>query len=115
MGNMFTLHDLRKQLVAARNPSLLQKMMLMMPGMSEIRKILNVPDAIRGIGQQIGVIDSMTFAERRDPKICNLARRKRIARGAGVQVSLVNELIRMFESMEPIVRRIQNDGLEDDE
>lgn len=112
---MFSLHDLRKQLLSIRNPSLLERLMMMMPGMGEMRKMMDNPNIMKALNRQIGVIDSMTVGERRNPKTINLARRKRIARGAGVPVSMVNDLIGMFDSMAPIVTGIQNDGFEDNE
>ncbi len=48
----------------------------------------------------------MTPAERCNPKIITPVRRNRIARGAGVQVPAVNELISSFEVMEPMMKRL---------
>ena len=111
MEGQFTLEDLRKQLMMAKSPGLIQKMMMMMPGMGELNKLMEGQDTSKGIGQQIGIIDSMTVAERRNPKIVTPARRNRIARGAGVQVSMVNELIKMFDMMAPMVKGLAGGGM----
>ncbi|QDU29779.1 Signal recognition particle protein [Anatilimnocola aggregata] len=103
-AGQFTLDDVRKQLMMARSPGLIQKMMMMMPGMGEISKMLQDSNAEKGIGQQIGIIDSMTPAERRNPKIITPARRNRIAKGAGVQAPMVNEVIKMFDIMGPMAK-----------
>jgi signal recognition particle subunit SRP54 len=107
----FTLDDIRKQLTMARSPGLIQKMMMMMPGMGDFSKMLQGTDAEKGIAQQIGIIDSMTPAERRNPKIINPSRRNRIARGAGVPVQMVNEVIKMFDVMAPMVKGLAGGGL----
>ena len=98
---MLTIHDIRKQLMMARSPGLLRKMMLMMPGMGELRKMMQDQDVRKGINQQIGVIDSMTPAERKNPTIITPSRRTRIAIGAGVQAPLVNEVIKLFDIIKP--------------
>jgi signal recognition particle subunit SRP54 len=107
----FTLDDLRKQLMMARSPGLIQKMMMMMPGMGEVSKMMQDQDAAKGIGQQIGIIDSMTVAERRNPKIVTPSRRNRIATGAGVPVQMVNELIKMHDVMAPLVKGMAGGGM----
>jgi signal recognition particle subunit SRP54 len=48
-----------------------------------------------------GVVDSMTPAERRDPKLIDPGRRRRIASGAGVPVQQVSELVKQFDMMKP--------------
>lgn len=110
-AGQFTLDDVRKQLTMARSPGLVQKMMMMMPGMGELSKMMKDQNAEKGIGQQIGIIDSMTPSERRNPKIITPSRRNRIARGAGVQVPMVNELIKMFDVMAPMVKGLAGGGL----
>ena len=51
----------------------------------------------------VAIVDSMTPAERRDPKIIEISRRQRIASGAGTQPQQVNELIKQFETMKPVL------------
>jgi signal recognition particle subunit SRP54 len=94
---MVTLDDFRKQLAKIRTPGVMQKMIMMMPGMGEFRGIMNDMHAWKEIGHQIGLIDAMTVAERRNPQIITRSRCDRIARGAGVQVPMVKRLIKLFD------------------
>jgi signal recognition particle subunit SRP54 len=110
-AGQFTLDDLKKQLMMARKPGLIQQMMSLMPGMGAIREMMGDSDTGKAIGQQIGVIDSMTPAERRNPKIITPSRRNRIATGAGVQVPVVNELIKSFDVMGPMIKQMSSGGI----
>ena len=65
----FTLDDFKNQLEKMAKPGLMQKMMGLMPGMGEVKKMLEGEDTEGGIEQATGIINSMTPAERRNPKI----------------------------------------------
>jgi signal recognition particle subunit SRP54 len=105
---MFTLNDFRQNLAMVRSPSLLQRIMMMLPGMGEIRKLMNDQNTRKALGQQIGVIDAMTVAERRNPLIITASRCDRIASGAGVPVSVVNEVIGMYDVMASHLKRMRD-------
>jgi signal recognition particle subunit SRP54 len=59
----------------------------------------------------IGIINSMTAAERRNPKIIDPSRRNRIARGAGVPSPEVNALVKQYDLMAPIMRSMAGKGM----
>jgi signal recognition particle subunit SRP54 len=62
----------------------------------------------------VGVVDSMTPEERRNPKkTIDQSRRRRIAAGAGVEPHEVNELVKQFEGMADLMRRVSNMGIRD--
>ncbi len=65
----------------------------------------------RSIGRQIGIIDSMTPAERRRPGIIDGSRKRRIAAGAGVQVQEVNRLLKQHLQMEKVMKKMKGGGL----
>jgi signal recognition particle subunit SRP54 len=65
--------------------------------------MLNSAEASREIRKQMAIIDSMTLAERRSPKVVDIHRRQRIAKGAGVEPKQVGELIRQYETMKPML------------
>jgi signal recognition particle subunit SRP54 len=109
----FTLDDFKKQLESFRQPGLMQRMMSLMPGMGDMREMLAGEDAEGGMGRMIGVINSMTPDERRNPKIIEPSRRNRIARGAGVQTTEVNQLVKQFEMMKPIMQAMTGKGMFD--
>jgi signal recognition particle subunit SRP54 len=109
----FTLDDFKSQLEKMAKPGLVQKMMGLMPGMGDFQKMLEQEDTEGGIKQTVGIINSMTARERRNPKIIDPSRRNRIASGAGVQVGDVNQLIKQYEMMAPIMQAMAGKGMGD--
>ncbi len=112
---VFTLDDFRKQMSQASRLGSMSKIMSFIPGMGRLSGILgemNVdPDReLRRIG---GLIDSMTPEERRRPEIIDSRRKKRIAAGAGVEVSRVNELLQMHQRMAGMVKSFSTLGMGD--
>ncbi len=110
---VFTLDDFRKQMSQASRLGSMSKIMSMIPGMGRLGGMLgelNVdPDKeMRKIG---GIIDSMTPEERRKPEIIDLRRKKRIAAGAGVQTTQVNELLKMHERMAGMIKGFSSMGM----
>jgi signal recognition particle subunit SRP54 len=63
------------------------------------------------IRRQIGIIDSMTPAERRRPAIIAASRKRRIAAGAGVPVQEVNRLLKQFLQLEKVMKQMKGGGL----
>jgi signal recognition particle subunit SRP54 len=109
----FTLDDFKIQLQKMAKPGLMQKMMGLMPGMGELQKMLEQEDTEGGIKQTVGIIDSMTPAERRNPKIIDPSRRNRIANGAGVAPQDVNQLVKQYDMMSPIMKAMAGRGMGD--
>ncbi len=99
-----TLEDFRKLLEKMAQPGLMGKMMSLIPGMGQMRQMMENEEVAGGVKQTIGLINSMTKAERRNPKLIDASRRHRIAKGAGVQAPMVNQLVKQFEQMKPIMR-----------
>ncbi len=102
----FTLDDFRDQISRMAKPGLMQKMLSLMPGMGALKdaqKMLAGADTGKQMTQLCGIVDSMTKAERRNPAIIDVKRRMRIASGAGVQPKQVNELIKQYDMMKPLV------------
>jgi len=97
-GGEFTLDDFLEQMQQVRKLGSMSKIMGMLPGMSQYRDQLENFDE-REIDRIQAIIQSMTPAERANPKIIDGSRRARIARGSGRQVSDVNSLVdRFFEA-----------------
>jgi signal recognition particle subunit SRP54 len=92
-------------------PGLMQKMLGYLPGMGDMQKMLEGEDTEGSMRQTVGIIDSMTPAERRNPKLIDPSRRQRIARGAGVQPQEVNQLIKMYEKMAPVIQSLAGKGI----
>jgi len=66
----------------------------------------------KAIRRQIGIIDSMTPAERRRPALIAASRKRRIAAGAGVPVQEVNRLLKQFLQMEKVMKQMKGGGLQ---
>lgn len=67
--------------------------------------------AEKDIKRKEGIIQSMTPKERRKPEIIKATRKKRIANGAGVQVQEVNRLLKEFEQMQDMMKKMKGGGL----
>jgi signal recognition particle subunit SRP54 len=63
------------------------------------------------MGRKVAIIDSMTAKEKKTPKIIDQSRRNRIAKGAGVQVQDVNQLVKEYDMMAPIMKSMAGKGM----
>ncbi len=77
----------------------------MMPGLGGQMKGMDMPDE-KALGRVEAIIYSMTPQERRKPDIINPSRKNRIARGAGVDISEVNRLIKQFEQTKKLMKQM---------
>lgn len=105
----FTLDDFRTQLRALRKMGPLDQLLGMIPGLGSKMKGLTVDE--KALGRIEAIINSMTPQERTNPRILNGSRRKRIARGSGTSVQEVNKLLRQFQEMKKMLKRMKNMGL----
>ncbi len=106
-GEDFTLDDFLSQMQALRKMGSLGKLLGMLPGMGELREQIDNIDE-RDIDRLQAIIQSMTPGERADVKLLNGSRRARIARGAGVQVSEVNQLVERFLDAQKMMREMRS-------
>jgi signal recognition particle subunit SRP54 len=107
----FDMNDLADQLAQMKKLGGMQGLLAMLPGVGKIKDQLNaagLDDKI--ITRQEAVIQSMTKAERGDPDLINGSRRKRIAAGAGVEVSEVNKLLKMHRQMSDVMKKMGKSG-----
>jgi signal recognition particle subunit SRP54 len=109
----FSLEDFKNQLEKFAKPGLMTKLLGFMPGMGQITEMLAGADTEGETRKLIGIINSMTQAERRNPKIIEPSRRMRIAKGAGVQPQEVNQLVKQYETMKPLVTGMAGKGMGD--
>ncbi len=112
----FSLDDFRNHMVKMAKPGLMQKMMGLLPGMPNMREInemMSQGETSKQIRQMVGMIDSMTQIERKNPKVIDVSRRQRIAAGAGVQPKQVNELIKQYDQMKPMLTGMAGMGAGD--
>ncbi|MFD0409011.1 signal recognition particle protein [Kitasatospora sp. NPDC127116] len=91
----FTLDDFLSQLEQVQKMGSISKLLGMLPGMGQIRdQINNIDD--KDVNRVGAIIKSMTPAERAEPELINGSRRARIAKGSGVQVGEVKNLVERF-------------------
>ena len=103
----FDLEDFRTQMRRIKKLGSLDSILKMIPGLGGIReKLAEASGAMpeKEMARTEAIINSMTLAERRHPEILNGSRRARIARGAGVTVAQVNQLVRQFEQMRQMMK-----------
>jgi signal recognition particle subunit SRP54 len=79
----------------------------MLPGFGQFKQLKNVRVDEREIDRLQAIVTSMTPDERRDPKIIDGSRRKRIAVGSGTSVQAVNHLVKQFGQMQKLLRQVQ--------
>jgi signal recognition particle subunit SRP54 len=110
-GGDFTLDDFLEQMQQVRKLGSMSKILGMLPGMGQMRDQLENFDE-REIDRIQAVIQSMTPAERANPKIIDGSRRARIAKGSGRQVSDVNSLVdRFFEARKMMMQMAKGGGM----
>jgi signal recognition particle subunit SRP54 len=86
----------------------------MIPGMGQMKELLQNEDLEANMTRLFGIIDSMTPDERRHPsKIVDQSRRRRIAAGAGVEPHEVNDLVKQFDGMKSIMTSMAGKGMGD--
>jgi signal recognition particle subunit SRP54 len=82
----------------------INSMLSMMPGMSSQLKGAEIDDSV--MNRPKAIILSMTPEEREHPDIINPSRKRRIAKGAGVDISEVNRMIKQFEQMKKMMKQM---------
>jgi len=107
----FTLEDYAKQLQQIGKMGSLQGILGMLPGVGKIKdqlKDANLDERI--LKRQAAIISSMTPKERRAPDLIKASRKRRIAAGSGVQVQDVNRLLKQFDDMSAMMKRMNKMG-----
>jgi signal recognition particle subunit SRP54 len=107
----FTLEDYAKQLQQIGKMGSLQGILGMLPGVGKIKQQLNDANLDTAIlKRQAAIIGSMTPKERRAPDIIKASRKKRIAAGSGTSVQEVNKLLKQFDDMSAMMKRMNKLG-----
>ena len=107
----FNMNDLRMQLEQMLKMGGMESIMGMMPGMGKMAA--QVKDAgfdDRILKRQIALIQSMTKKERANPDLLQASRKKRIAAGAGMEVSELNKLLKMHRQMADMMKKMGKMG-----
>jgi signal recognition particle subunit SRP54 len=106
-GN-FNLEDFLEQLQQIKKMGPLHKLMEMIPGMGDLAKAIPQEDMESRLKQTQAIISSMTIFERRNPRLINSSRKKRIAQGSGTDVQDINQLLIQFKQMRKMMKQFKN-------
>ncbi|WP_163542590.1 signal recognition particle protein [Occultella kanbiaonis] len=106
----FTLQDFLGYMQQMKQLGSMKKMLGMLPGMGQMREQLENFDE-REVVRVEAMVQSMTPAERQNPKIINGSRRSRIAKGSGSTVSEINGLLDRFEQAKTMMRSMARGGM----
>lgn len=111
MSGQFTLDDFAQQLRQIRKMGPLSQILEMLPGnLGQAAKSISPQDAESQLKITEAIINSMTQQERKHPDILNASRRRRIARGAGTDVQVVNRVLKQFRETQRLVKTVQKSG-----
>jgi signal recognition particle subunit SRP54 len=107
----FDLDDLAAQLRQIGRLGGMGGMLAMLPGVAKLKKQLgeaSIDESI--IKRQQAIISSMTKSERKNPKLLNASRRRRIATGSGTSVPEINRLLKQYQDMSDMMKKMKKLG-----
>ena len=110
-GN-FDLEDFKKQIYQMQKLGGIKGILSMLPGVRKAKKALensNLED--KTFLRMCAIISSMTKKEKKNPKIINGSRKKRIANGSGVDIQDVNRLLKQFKNMQIMMKKMNKHGM----
>jgi signal recognition particle subunit SRP54 len=107
----FDLEDFLEQMQQVKKMGPLDQILDMLPGFSRIKGQLPAELGDRQLKQVEAIIQSMTPEERRNPRIINSSRKRRIANGSGTTVSEVNQLLNQFRQMQRLMKQMSSGRL----
>ena len=103
----FSLEDFLEQIQQIKKMGSLEQIMGMIPGMSRIKQLKDMPKPDeKELGKVEAVISSMTIKERRNHAILNANRRARIAKGSGTTVQDVNKVVKSYTDMLKMMKQM---------
>ena len=109
--NQFTLEDFLDQFQQMRKMGGMADMLSMLPGGNKIAAEVDEEEMKKNLGHTEAIILSMTPQERENPQILGASRKKRIAKGCGLEVVDVNRLLKQFEAMQQMLKQFNRGRL----
>ena len=109
----FDLEDFKRQLAYIHRMGSSEEILGMIPGIGQMTKLGRLKTDKRELVRSEAIINSMTMEERRNYRIINGLRRKRIAMGSGTRVEDVNRLIKKFVQMKNMLKQFGRGKLRD--
>jgi signal recognition particle subunit SRP54 len=108
MEGKFDLEDFLNQMQQIKRMGPIGQLLEMIPGMGKMAGDVDLSGAEGEMKRIEAIIQSMTPAERRKPKILKASRKKRIAAGSGTTVQEVNQLLRQFREMQKMMKQLRS-------
>ena len=108
LSDSFTLEDFRDQLKQIRKLGALDQILGMLPSIGPFKDMQKVKVDEKELVRVEAIINSMTPKERRNDKIINGSRRKRIAKGSGTSVQQVNQLLKQYAQTRKMMKGMKN-------
>jgi signal recognition particle subunit SRP54 len=105
----FGFDDFLTQLESFRKMGPMKQILKLIPGLGAAMKDMEMPE--EELDQFRGIVHSMTQRERENPDIIEASRRRRIARGAGVEQADVSGLVKQFLQMRPMMKQMAGMGM----
>lgn len=102
----FTLDDFLSQLREMKKMGPLENLVGLLPGGADMLKGANLSQGEKEFRRMEGILCAMTPGERHSPQILNAKRRQRIAKGSGVNVAEVNNVLRRFDEMREMMKKL---------
>ena len=109
--NAFTLEDFRDQMVQIRKMGSMSEIIKMIPGMNKMKQLKNLEVDDKEFIKIEAIINSMTPQERRQHTLIKGSRRKRIAKGSGTSVQDINKLLKNYNQVMKMIKKINKSGM----
>lgn len=107
----FTLEDFLQQMRQIKKIGSLEQIIGMIPGLGGKLDREAIAGGERQLKVVEAIIQSMTPGERANPEIINASRRRRIAKGSGTSVQEVAQLLKQFQEMQKMIKKLSGSGL----
>ncbi|MEW6332363.1 MAG: signal recognition particle protein [Pseudomonadota bacterium] len=111
-GKGFDLEDFRDQLLQMEKMGGLASLVEKLPGVGDVSEAAKSQLGDRQVRRLVAIINSMTPEERSNPDAIRGSRKRRIAAGSGTQVQDVNRLLKQFDQMQKVMKRMGKGGLQ---
>ena len=107
----FTLEDFKEQIKQMKKLGSMESLINMIPGMGKFKGAIDFSEAEKEIKRTEAIINSMTARERLYPHLIDGSRRVRIAKGSGLRVQDVNELLKRYLETRKMIKRFTKGGM----
>ncbi|MFQ5625749.1 MAG: signal recognition particle protein, partial [Methyloligellaceae bacterium] len=106
----FDLEDFLEQMRKVHEMGPVGQLLDMVPGMGRMTAQVDPQQMDKQFRQMEAIISSMTPHERRNPRVMNASRKRRVAAGSGTEVQMVNRLLRQFRDMQKMMKQMTKRG-----